>query len=110
MAPLSLTAKLADAIAEEKLLLRTGILQQLRTVFAEIVFKPHAIAGLIELSEKPKSTKGPFGIPKPIQTKPGEGKELRYFFRHTFFSDDPDELAELGGGKGIISPRSIVNV
>jgi hypothetical protein len=80
MAPLSLTAKLADATAEEKLLLRTGILQQLRTVFAEIVFKPHAIAGLIELPEKPKSTKGPFGIPKPIQTKPGEGKELRYFF------------------------------
>jgi DNA invertase Pin-like site-specific DNA recombinase len=106
----ALSAKLVDATAEEKLLLRTGILQQLRTVFAEIIFKPHAIAGLIELPEKPKSMKGLFGIPKPIQVKTEEGREPRYFFRHTFFSDDPDELAELGGGNGIISPRSIANV
>jgi DNA invertase Pin-like site-specific DNA recombinase len=105
-----LVGELAGSTPEEKVRLRTAILQQLRTTFAKIVFKPHAIAGLIELPGKPKTMKGPFGIPKPIEVLPVERKQPRYFFRHTFFSDDPDELAELGGGTGIISPRSIANV
>jgi len=104
-----LVAKLADATTDEKVRYRIAIIQQLRTAFAKIVFKPHAIAGLIELPEEPKSMKGLFGFPKQIERKTVDGKK-RYFFRHTFFSDDPDELAEYGGGTGIISPRSIVNV
>jgi hypothetical protein len=55
--------------------LRTGILQQLRTAFAEIIFKPYAIVGLIELPEKLKTMKGPFGIPKPIQVRAIDGKK-----------------------------------
>jgi DNA invertase Pin-like site-specific DNA recombinase len=105
-----LVGKLADTNAEEKVRLRTAIVQQLRTAFAEFVFRPHSIVGLIALPDRPASMKGLFGIPKPIQVRQVEGKEPRYFFRHTLFSDDPDELAELGGGKGIISPRSIANV
>jgi hypothetical protein len=31
--------------------------------------------------------------------------EERYFLRHVFFRDDPDELAALGGGKGVVRPR-----
>jgi DNA invertase Pin-like site-specific DNA recombinase len=105
-----LVGKLADTDGEEKVRLRTAIVQQLRTAFAEFVFGPHYIVGLIELPERPKSMKGPFGLPKPIQVRKVEGKEPRYFFRHRLFSDDPDELAALGGGKGIIGPRRIANV
>jgi hypothetical protein len=105
-----LVGKLADTDGEEKVRLRTAIVQQLRTAFAEFVFGPHYIVGLIELPERPKSMKGPFGLPKPIQVRKVEGKEPRYFFRHRLFSDDPDELAALGGGTGIIGPRRIANV
>jgi hypothetical protein len=85
--------------------LRTVIIQQLRTAFAEISFGRHSIVGLVELPEKPKSMKGFFGMPKPIQVRAIKDKQPRYFFRHAFFSDHPEELADLDGGKGIIHPR-----
>jgi DNA invertase Pin-like site-specific DNA recombinase len=102
----ALAAKLAEAPAEEKAALRTGIVQQLRTAFAEITFRPHAIVGLIELPEKPKSLKGAFGMPRPIDVRVVDGAE-KYYLRHVFFRDDPEELAGLGGGKGIIHPRFV---
>ncbi|WP_049819907.1 recombinase family protein [Bradyrhizobium japonicum] len=100
----ALVAKLEGATDQEKMPLRTAIMQQLRTVFSEIVFRPHAIVGLIELPEKPSSLKGAFGLPKPIEVRKGEKGES-YFYRHVFFRDDPEEMAALGGGKGIILPR-----
>jgi DNA invertase Pin-like site-specific DNA recombinase len=101
----ALAAKLAEAPAEEKAALRTGIIQQLRTAFAEITFRPHAIVGLIELPEKPKSLKGAFGMPRPIEIHTAKNGKERFFLRHVFFRDDPDELAALGGGKGIVFPK-----
>ncbi|MCS3498308.1 DNA invertase Pin-like site-specific DNA recombinase [Bradyrhizobium japonicum] len=100
----ALAAKLESSTDEEKAPLRTGIVQQLRTVFFEIVFPPHAIIGLIELPEKPKSLKGAFGLPKPIEVRTVDGVE-RYFLRHVFFRDDPEELATLDGGKAVVFPR-----
>jgi hypothetical protein len=100
-----LVSKLANSTAEEKVRLRTVIIQQLRTAFAEISFGRHSIVGLVELPEKPKSMKGFFGMPKPIQVRAIKDKQPRYFFRHAFFSDHPEELADLDGGKGIIHPR-----
>jgi hypothetical protein len=99
-----LVSKLANSTAEEKVRLRTVIIQQLRTAFAEIRFGRHSIVGLVELPEKPKSMKGFFGMPNPIAVRKTDGLE-RYFLRHAFFSDHPEELADLGGGKGIIHPR-----
>jgi len=100
----ALAAKLGNATDEEKARLRTGIVQQLRTAFAEIVFRP---VGLIELPEKPKRVRGAFGsLPSPIEVRAGEKGE-RYFMRHVFFRDDPDELSGLDGGKGIIRPRFV---
>jgi DNA invertase Pin-like site-specific DNA recombinase len=100
----SLAAKLAGATSEERTALRTGIVQQLRTAFAEIVFGRHTIVGLIELPEKPKSLKGAFGLPRPIAVRMVDGVE-RYFLTQLFFRDDPEELAALGGGKGVVFPR-----
>lgn len=74
-----------------------------------IVFRPHAIVGLIELPEEPKTTKGVFGgIPGSIEVREVEERECKhtyYFLRHVFFRDVPDEMAALGGGKGLIPPR-----
>lgn len=103
----ALIAKLAAAPEKERTALRVGLIQQLRAAFAEIVFRPHAIVGLIELPQKPKSLKGAFGMPRPIEIRTVEGEETRYFLRHVFFRDDPDELAALGGGKGISYPRYV---
>ncbi|MEY9881188.1 recombinase family protein [Bradyrhizobium sp. USDA 329] len=100
----AIAAKLENSTDEEKVPLRTGIVQQLRTVFFEIVFRPHAIIGLIEMPDKPKSLKGAFGLPKPIEIRKGEKGE-RYFYRHVFFRDDPAELEAMGGGKGVVFPR-----
>jgi hypothetical protein len=101
--------------------------QQLRTAYAEIVFRPNAIVGLVELPEKPKTRKRGFpptgieirppGTPKvgkkvrggpsdEAEIRPGkEAERERYFLRHVFFRDDPEEMAGVGSGKGIVFPR-----
>jgi hypothetical protein len=104
-----LAAKLDCSTAEQKPAIRTGIIQQLRTAFAEIMFLPHEIVGLIELPEKPKSMKGPFGIPKPISVRVVDGIE-RYFYRHMIFCDHPEALYGTEGATGILRPRFIGNV
>jgi hypothetical protein len=123
----ALAAKLETATEAERGPLRVGIVQQLRTVFAEIVFRPHAIVGLVELPEKPKVRKVGFPttgieirppgkpkIGKKVRGGPPDGTEVRsskesererYFLRHVFFRDDPEEMEGLGGGKGIVFPR-----
>jgi DNA invertase Pin-like site-specific DNA recombinase len=123
----ALAAKLETASEAERGPLRVSIVQQLRTAFAEIVFRPHAIVGLVELPEKPKIRKlgfpttgieiRPPGKPKigrkgrgasPVGIEARQSKESereRYFLRHVFFRDDPEEMASLGGGKGIVFPR-----
>jgi hypothetical protein len=100
----ALIAKVSGATEKERLALRIGLVQQMRAAFFEIVFRPHAIVGLIELPEKPKSLRGAFGMPRPIDVRVIDRVE-RYFLRHVFFRDDPDELAALGGGKGIVFPK-----
>jgi DNA invertase Pin-like site-specific DNA recombinase len=103
----ALAAKLDDSSAAQRTALRTSIVQQLRTAYFEIAFRPHAVVGLIELPEKPRTGKTGFGrLPQPIEVRGVKGAE-RYFLRHRFFSDDPDELADLGGGRGILSPRFV---
>ncbi|WLC16632.1 recombinase family protein [Bradyrhizobium diazoefficiens] len=117
----ALAEKLDKASGEEKISLRTAIIQQLRTAYTEISFRPYAIVGLIELPEKPKPRKSglpnPFVVRSPAAAKPrkmrngqvvaidSEKSRERYFLRHVFFRDDPEELAALGGGKGIVTPR-----
>jgi DNA invertase Pin-like site-specific DNA recombinase len=101
----ALVAKLASAPDKERTALRVALIQQMRAAFFQVVFRPHAIVGLIELPEKPKSLKGAFGLPKPIDVRVIDGAQ-RYFLRHVFFRDDPEELAGLDGGKGIVRPRS----
>jgi hypothetical protein len=59
---------------------------------------------LIELPEPPKSMKGPFGIPRPIEKVSVDNVE-RYFYRHRIFSDDPAEMAEFDRGKGVRNAR-----
>jgi DNA invertase Pin-like site-specific DNA recombinase len=101
----ALAARLDSSSAEQRTALRTSIVQQLRTAYSEIAFRPHAIVGLIELPEKPRTGKTGFGrLPQPIEVRGAKGVE-RYFLRHVFFTDDPEELAALGGGKGIVRPR-----
>jgi DNA invertase Pin-like site-specific DNA recombinase len=100
----ALAAKFEGSTPEERTALRTSLLQQMRTAFSEVVFRPHAIVGLVELPEKPKSLKGAFGLPRPIVIRRSEKGE-RYFLGHVFFSDDPEEMAGFDGGKGIIRPR-----
>lgn len=101
----ALIAKLGSATDNERTALRTGLIQQMRTAFFQVVFRPHAIVGLIELPEKPSIRKIGFGhLPRPIEVRMINGQES-YFLRHRFFGDDPEELAVLGGGKGIVSPR-----
>ena len=116
-----LAEKLEKATDEERVALRIAIIQQLRTAYAEITFRPHALVGLVELPAKPKPRRA--GQPNPFVTRssapargpkkqngsvvpldPAKGHE-RYFQPYVFFRDDPEELAALGGGKGIFSPR-----
>lgn len=96
----ALAEKLDKATDEERISLRTAIIQQLRTAYAEITFRPHAIVGLVELPGKPKPRKAGFPslftvrLPtaaKPRKRKngpvaaidPQKGRE-RYFLRHVF--------------------------
>lgn len=120
----ALAEKLETASGEEKASLRVGIVQQLRTAFTEIVFRPHALVGLIELPQKPKGRRWASHIVtrpphKPKTRKKASGDPTaefpersnkardreRYFLRHVFFRDDPDEMAEIGSGSGIVFPR-----
>jgi hypothetical protein len=101
----ALVAKLAGAPENERTALRVALIQQMRAAFFQVVFHPHSMVGLIELPEKPKLRKIGFGLlPRPIEVRVIDD-ENRYFLRHRFFGDDPEELAGLGGGKGILSPR-----
>jgi len=100
-----LAEKLSRSTVEEKSALRTGIIQHLRTAFAEIVFSPHGILGLIELPEKPKTMKGAFGMPRPITVRAAADKVERYFYQHVIFTDDPDFLAGFDGGTGYLYSR-----
>jgi len=100
----ALAAKMEAASAAERTALRLSLIQQMRTAFFEVVFRPHAIVGLIELPEKPKSMKDGLGLPKPIEVRVIDEVE-RYFLRHVFWRDDPEELAARGGGKGVAFPR-----
>jgi DNA invertase Pin-like site-specific DNA recombinase len=101
----ALIAKLGSATDEERTALRIGLIQQMRAAFFQVVFRPHAIVGLIELPEKPRLRKSGFSqLARLVQLRVIDGDD-RYFFGHRFFGDDPDELASLGGGKGIVSPR-----
>ena len=123
----ALAAKLETATDEERVPLRVSIVQQLRTAFTEIVFRPHALVGLVELPEKPKIRKVGFpvtgieirppgkpkirmkarnGPPDGTEARPSKETEReRYFLRHVFFRDDPDEMEGMDGGKGISFPR-----
>jgi DNA invertase Pin-like site-specific DNA recombinase len=100
----ALGAKLETSNAKEKVDIRNALVQQLRIAFAEIRFWPHEILGLIELPNPPKSMKGPFGIPRAIEVVKSDDIE-RYFYRHRIFSDDPAEMAEFDGGKGVRNAR-----
>lgn len=101
----SLVAKLGEATDKDRTALRVGLIQQMRAAFFRVEFRPHAIVGLIELPEMPNIRKVGFGqLPRPIEIRVIENQE-RYFLRHVFFRDDPEELAALGGGTGIVNPR-----
>jgi DNA invertase Pin-like site-specific DNA recombinase len=101
----ALAVKLGTSNAEEKVSIRTALVQQLRTAFAEIVFSAHSIMGLIELPEKPKRMKGAFGIPKPITVRTAADKVERFFYRHAIFTDPPEVMAGFDGGKGYLHSR-----
>jgi hypothetical protein len=103
-----LVAKLDCSTVEQKIAIRTGIIQQLRTAFVEFKFSPHGIAGLIELPEKPKSMKWTFGghsFPKPISVRVDDDNIERYFYRHAIFYDHPEALYGLDAATGILHPR-----
>ncbi|MGY3449189.1 recombinase family protein [Bradyrhizobium sp. USDA 4353] len=101
-----LAAKLANATDAERTGLRRSFAQQLRVAYFRIVFRPHSIAGLIEVPAKPKPYRlGPISVNRNFETH--VINEVEHFFvPHRFFGDDPEELAGLGGGTGIITPRS----
>lgn len=99
----ALSTELDVASVDDRLALRMRITHQIRIAFAAIVFGPHSIAGLIALPGKPRMT-GAFGFPMPIVTKK-EGDAVRYFYRHTVFSDEPEMLATMDGGTGVLGSR-----
>ncbi|OSI65023.1 hypothetical protein BSZ21_21790 [Bradyrhizobium canariense] len=99
----ALTAKLDGATDKERVALRVAFIQQMRAAYFEVVFRPHAIVGLIELPGKPRSRKGLLPS-RFVEVRVIDNVE-RFFLYHRFFGDDPEELADLGGGKGIVSPR-----
>jgi hypothetical protein len=101
----ALGAKLETSNAAEKVEIRNVLVQQLRIAFAEIRFWPHEILGLIELPGPPKSMKGPFGILRPIEPMKSADNIERFFYRHRIYSDDPAEMAEMDGGKGVLNAR-----
>jgi DNA invertase Pin-like site-specific DNA recombinase len=99
----ALAAKLGTSSAEEKVAIRTALVQQLRTAFAEILFSRHSIMSLIELPEKPRTVK--FGLQRPVTTrKSADGRE-RYYLRHPIFTDHPEVLADLGRESGYLHSR-----
>lgn len=101
----ALVAKLAGAAEKERTALRVALIQQMRAAFFQVRFHPHSIVGLIELPGNPKMRKIGFGyLPRPIEVQVIDDQE-HHFLRHRFFGDDPEELAALGGGKGIVTPR-----
>lgn len=99
----ALTAKLASATGEKRIELRVALIQQIRAAYFRVVFRPHAIVGLIEVPERPRSRKGLLPA-RFVEVRIIDGVE-RFFLCHRFFGDDPDELDDYGGGKGIVSPR-----
>jgi DNA invertase Pin-like site-specific DNA recombinase len=101
----ALGAKLRTSSDGERVEIRNALVQQLRIAFAEIRFWPHEIVGLIELPDPPKSMRGPFGILRKIETVKSDDNIERYFYRHRIFSDDPAEMAEFDGGKGVLNTR-----
>jgi DNA invertase Pin-like site-specific DNA recombinase len=101
----ALGAKLGTSSDKEKVEIRNALVQQLRIAFAEIRFWPHEIVGLIELPDPPKSMRGPFGILRKIETVKSDDNIERHFYRHRIFSDDPAEMAEFDGGKGVRNAR-----
>lgn len=97
--------ELESSTEKDRTALRIGLIQQLRTVFFQVEFRPHSIVGLIEVRERPRIRKVGFGhLPRPIEVHVIDEVE-RYFLGHRFFGDDPEELAGLGGDKGIVRPR-----
>ena len=105
----ALGEKLRDCTDEERGPLRTALVQQLRTAFAEIVFRPHAIVGRVELPDRPKPRGGTLGdAPGRYEIRKGEdGKPDRDLLNLVFFRDDPEEMAGYDGGKGIVFPRFV---
>ena len=100
-----LAKELDGCSVEDKRALRTRLTHQIRNLFAEIVFGPHSIAGLIALPGMPKSMKGAFGLPKPIIMRTDKAGKERWFYRHTLFIDEPAALEDLDDGKGILYAR-----
>lgn len=105
----ALIAKLGSAVDDERTALRIGIIQHLRTIYAEITFHPHAVVGLVELPEKPNVRRGAFGLPTmPYFMRKDEDGTVRHFLWYVFFSDGPAEMEELGNvGKGIVRRRFV---
>lgn len=101
----ALVAELDAASVDDKRALRMRLTHQIRTTFAEIVFGPHTISGLIALPGMPKSLRGWFGIPKPIFSRTEKDGTQRWFYRHTIFSDEPHLLETLEGAKGWVNSR-----
>jgi DNA invertase Pin-like site-specific DNA recombinase len=101
----SLATELESASAEDKLALRMRLTHQIRTAYAEIVFGPHTISGLIALPGMPKSMKGFFGLPKPIVAKTTKDGSQRWFYRNMIFSDEPELVESMGGGTGVLGAR-----
>jgi magnesium chelatase family protein len=59
----------------------------------------------IQIVAAKPSMKGAFGLPRPIDVRKAADGTERYFLRHVFFSDDPEELEDMGGGEAVVRPR-----
>jgi DNA invertase Pin-like site-specific DNA recombinase len=101
-----LAARLGTANAEERKNIRTSLVQQIRTAFAEVVFSRHSVATLIELPEKPKSMRTAGGMPKPIVSRTEADGREKYFYRHPVWTDHPRALNHVGGGSGLLHART----
>ena len=100
----ALAAKLGTSSAKEKVSIRTALVQQLQTAFAEIVLSRHSIMSLIELPEKPRTIKS--DLPRPITVRTAVDGSEKYFYRHPIFTDHPDVLAGFEGGTGRLHSRT----
>jgi DNA invertase Pin-like site-specific DNA recombinase len=101
----SLARELEDPSVENRRGLRARLTHQIRTIFAEIVFAPHSIAGLIALPGIPKSTKAAFGLPKPIIVRTNKDGSQRWFYRHMLFIDDPEALQGMDLDAALVNSR-----